>query len=84
MGNQKFTAEFREEALRRVLDRGYSVKEVSASLGVSTHRLYKWLKDVRPRPEKRRDEGLPESKRTMCISCDLSASYAPPDCRRTG
>lgn len=49
MGNQKSTAEFQEEAVRRVRDRGYSVKEVSANLGVSTHNLYKWLKNVRPR-----------------------------------
>jgi transposase-like protein len=48
MGNQKFTAEFREEAVRQVLDRGYSVKEVSENLGVSTHSLYKWLKGLRP------------------------------------
>jgi transposase-like protein len=51
MENQKCTAEFREEAVRQVLDRGYSVKEVAENLGVSTHSLYKWLKDVRPRPE---------------------------------
>ena len=38
MENQKFTAEFREEAVRQVLDRGYSVKEVSDNLGVSTCR----------------------------------------------
>lgn len=65
MANQKFTAEFREEAVRQVLDRGYSVKEVSENLGVSTHSLYKWLKDVRPRPEQRRDEELLESKREI-------------------
>ena len=65
MGNQKFTAEFREEAVRQVLDRGYSVEEVSENLGVSTHSLYEWLKDVRPRPEQRRDEELLESKREV-------------------
>ncbi|VAX25828.1 hypothetical protein MNBD_NITROSPINAE02-171, partial [hydrothermal vent metagenome] len=46
MSNQKYTAEFREEAVRQVLDRGYSVKEVSANLDVSSHSLYKWLKGV--------------------------------------
>ena len=65
MGNQKFTAEFREEAVRQVLDRGYSVKEVADNLGVSTHSLYKWLKGARPRPEVRRDEELLESKREI-------------------
>ena len=56
MANQKYTAEFRDEAVWQVLDRGFSVKEVSENLGGSTHSLYKWLKGVRPAPEKRRDE----------------------------
>ena len=50
MANQKYTEEFREQAVRQVLDRGYSVKEVSENLEVSTHSLYNWLKQVRPRP----------------------------------
>lgn len=58
MTNQRYSAEFRDEAVRQVLDRGYSVKEVSGRLGVSAHSLYKWVKAVKPRPEKRRDEEL--------------------------
>jgi len=65
MGNQKFTAEFREEAVRQVLDRGYPVKEVAANLGVSTHSLYKWLKSVKPRPEVKKDVELLEAKREV-------------------
>jgi transposase-like protein len=58
MTNQRYSAEFRDEAVRQVLDRGYSVKEVSQRLGVSAHSLYKWMKAVKPRPEKQRDEEL--------------------------
>lgn len=65
MSNQKYTAEFREEAVRQVLDRGYSVKEVSENLGVSKHSLYKWLREARPSSETRRDEELLESKREI-------------------
>jgi transposase len=65
MSNQKYTAEFREEAVRQVLDRGYSVKEVAENLGVSAHSLYKWLKEVKAPPEKRRDEELLEAKREI-------------------
>jgi len=65
MANQKYTAEFRDEAVRQVLDRGYTVKEVAENLGVSKHSLYKWLKGVRPAPEKRREEELIESKREI-------------------
>lgn len=48
MSSQRFTPEFKEEAVRQVLDRGYSVAEISARLGVSTHSLYKWVKAVTP------------------------------------
>ncbi len=44
MSNQGHSEEFRDEAVRQVLDRGYCVKDVSDRLGVSTHSLYKWLK----------------------------------------
>ena len=63
MSNQQYLAEFREEAVRQILDRGYSVKEVSERLGVSTHSLYKWVKAVKPSPQKQRDEELLEAKR---------------------
>jgi transposase len=63
MGNQRYTLEFREEAVRQVVERGYSVKEVSDNLGVSRHSLYKWLREVRPAPTKRLEEDLLESKR---------------------
>ena len=65
MANQKFTLEFKEEAVRQVLDRGYSVKEVAENLGVSTHSLYKWVKAARPGPDQRRDDELIESKREV-------------------
>ncbi len=47
MSNQKFTEEFKEEAVKQIKDRGYKVSEVSKRLGVSPHSLYKWLKQDR-------------------------------------
>ena len=44
MSTQRFTPEFKQEAVRQIVDRGYSVAEVSARLGVSSHSLYKWVK----------------------------------------
>jgi transposase len=41
MSTQRFTPEFKEEAVRQIIDRKYSVTEVSARLGVSAHSLYK-------------------------------------------
>jgi transposase len=48
MSIQRFPPEFKEEAVRQVVDRGYSVAEVSQRLGVSGHSLYKWVKAIKP------------------------------------
>jgi transposase len=48
MSNQRFSPEFKDEAVRQIVDRGYSVSEVSERLGVSAHSLYKWVKAVKP------------------------------------
>lgn len=48
MGTPRFTPEFREEAVRQIIERGYSVAEVSDRLGVSAHSLYKWLRAMKP------------------------------------
>ena len=48
MSNQRFSPEFKDEAVRQIVDRGYSVAEISERLGVSAHSLYKWVKAVKP------------------------------------
>jgi transposase-like protein len=48
MSNQRFSPEFKDEAVRQIVDRGYSVTEVSERLGVSAHSLYKWAKAIKP------------------------------------
>ncbi len=65
MSNQKYSAEFREEAVRQVVDRGYAVKDVAKNLGVAPANLYKWVKQTKPTPEKRRDDELLEAKRDV-------------------
>ena len=44
MPRQYFTPEFKEEAVRQVLQRGYTVVEVAERVGVSAHSLYKWVR----------------------------------------
>lgn len=44
MSNRKFSKEFRQEAVKQITQRGYSVAEVSERLGASEQSLYKWLK----------------------------------------
>ncbi|WP_220386295.1 IS3-like element ISEc15 family transposase [Klebsiella pneumoniae] len=48
MGTPRFTPEFKEEAVRQITERGYSIAEVSERLGVSAHSLYKWLRADKP------------------------------------
>jgi len=62
MSTQRFTPEFKQEAVRQVVDRGYSVAEVSARLGVSSHSLYKWVKAVTPDKTERQAAELLEAK----------------------
>ena len=62
MTTQRFTPEFKEEAVRQVVNRGYSVAEVSARLGVSSHSLYKWVKTVKPDKTEKQAAELIEAK----------------------
>lgn len=48
MSNQRFSPEFKDEAIRQMVDRGYPVAEVSERLGVLAHSRYKWMKAVKP------------------------------------
>ncbi len=50
MSSNWYTAEFRAEAIRQVMERGYPVSEVAGRLGVSTNSMYKWLKGVSKTP----------------------------------
>ena len=47
MSSKRYTEEFKVEALKQILERGYPVREVSERLGVTSHTLYAWLKKVR-------------------------------------
>jgi len=40
----RYTAEFRAEAVKQILERGYPVREVAMRLGVSPWSLYQWLR----------------------------------------
>lgn len=46
MSSQRFSPEFKDEAVRQIVERGYSVAEVSERLDVSSHSLYKRVKDL--------------------------------------
>ncbi|WP_130834658.1 IS3 family transposase [[Erwinia] mediterraneensis] len=62
MGTLRFTPEFKEEAVRQITERGYSVAEVSERLGVSAHSLYKWLRAIKPDNSEQNARDLLEAK----------------------
>ncbi len=62
MSAERFTPEFKEEAVRQIVERGHSVAEVSARLGVSAHSLYKWVKAVTPDKTEKQASELVEAK----------------------
>lgn len=63
MSNQRYSPEFKDEAVRQIIDRGHSVSEVSQRLGVSSNSLYKWVKAVSPDTSSLKDEELIDVKR---------------------
>ncbi|MFT5442292.1 MAG: transposase [Myxococcota bacterium] len=65
MGRPRFTPEFKDEAVRQVIERGHSVVDVASRLGVSSHSLYKWVKDAKPSKNEERSDELLESKKEV-------------------
>ncbi|WP_394245669.1 IS3 family transposase [Vibrio astriarenae] len=65
MSRQRFSPEFKDEAVKLVTERGYSVTEVSDRLGVSQHSIYKWVKAVKPTSRTHSDSELIEAKKEI-------------------
>ena len=62
MSSQRYTPEFKDEAVRQIIERGHSVAEVSERLGVSSHSLYKWVNAVKPNKTEQHTAELVEAK----------------------
>ena len=65
MSSPRYTPEFKDEAVRQVVDRGHSVAEVAERLGVSTHSLYAWIKAVKPSNNEQQTQELNEAKKEI-------------------
>jgi transposase len=50
---QRYTEEFKIEAVKQVTERQHPVAEVAERLGVSGHSLYAWIKRYNTPPEQR-------------------------------
>ena len=71
MSAQRFTPEFKEEAVKQVTERGYSVAEVAARLGVSTHSLYKWVKAASPGQSEQHSQELLQTEELRRLKAEL-------------
>jgi len=65
MSGQRYTPEFKEEAIKQVLERGYTTADVAERLGVSQHSIYKWVKAAKPSSNQLSDEELIEAKKEI-------------------
>ncbi|EMF2439413.1 IS3 family transposase [Escherichia coli] len=48
MSGKRYPEEFKIEAVKQVVDRGYSVASIATRLDITTHSLYSWIKKYGP------------------------------------
>lgn len=73
MSSTRYTDEFKQEAIRQVIERGHSVAEVAGRLGTTTHSLYAWIKRFNgPTPQ----EALDQAAEPAGITVDIEALHA--------
>lgn len=48
MSSKRYPEEFKIEAVKQVVDRGYSVSSIAIRLDITTHSLYAWIKKYGP------------------------------------
>ncbi|MDR4461886.1 MAG: transposase [Nitrospirales bacterium] len=63
MTKGRFAEEFKEEAVKQVLERGYAVGDVAKRPGISVQRLYKLVKVYSPNATDRYEAELKEVRR---------------------
>lgn len=45
--NRQYTDEFRSEAVKQVIERGFTVIDVATRIGIPKHTLYEWVHKAR-------------------------------------
>lgn len=70
MSSQRYPEEFKTEAVKQILDHGHSVADVFNRLGVSTHSLYKWVRE-RQMPLAARTQQLSQSDELRRLKAEL-------------
>ena len=63
MTKGRFADEFKEEAVKQVIECGYAVSDVAKRVGISVQSLYKWVKVYSPNANDRYEAELKEVRR---------------------
>ena len=48
--NRQYTDEFKAEAIKQVIERGFTVVDVATRIGIPKHTLYEWVHKARKVP----------------------------------
>ncbi|MGP6463975.1 IS3 family transposase [Pantoea agglomerans] len=56
MSGKRYPEEFKIEAVKQVVDRGYSIASVATRLDITTHSLYAWIKKYGPDSSTNKEE----------------------------
>ncbi len=80
MTKGRFAEEFKEEAVKQVIERCYTVADVAKRLGVSVQSLYKWVKAYAPDATDRYEAELKEVRReNLTLKAELRRAQEERD-----
>ena len=80
MTKGRFADEFKEEAVKQVIERGYPVGDVAKRLGISVQSLYKWVKVYSPNATDRYEAELKEVRReNLALKAELRRAQEERD-----
>ena len=80
MTKGKFADEFKEEAVKQGIERGYTVGDVAKRLGISVQSLYKWVKVYSPNATDRYEAELKEVRReNLTLKAELRRTQEERD-----
>ena len=51
----EITTEFKDEAVRQVIDNGYAIKDVANRLGITDKSLYNWVSKAKKTPKQNKE-----------------------------
>ncbi|HHC1547755.1 TPA: IS3 family transposase [Klebsiella pneumoniae] len=62
MSSKRYPEEFKIEAVKQVVDRGYSVASVATCLDITTHSLYAWIKKYGPDSSANKEQSVAQTE----------------------